>query len=279
MPIKNGDNKCSIEGCERKTYAHGICQKHYRKQWRIDIHNRNIIKICDKCGTSERYKSGDCKQCYSIYRAINKKKISASRKQYYQDHAEEEKARARQGTLDIKVETFNAYGGCRCVECGIEDIDVLTIDHINGGGNKHRKELGLSSGGSQFYKILRKQNFPGKDKYRVLCFNCQFVEEEKHKVLKNNKRAIYVREERHRLKIQTFNAYGGCKCGLCNILNVSCLSIDHIDGSGGEHRKELDIGSSTEFYRWLRRNSWPSGYRVLCMNCQIKEDRSIRYGK
>jgi hypothetical protein len=44
------------------------------------------------------------------------------------------------------------------------------------------------------------------------------------------------------------------------------LSIDHVDGGGYQHRKQLkDDG----LYRWLKRNKYPTGFQVLCMNCNV----------
>ena len=61
------------------------------------------------------------------------------------------------------------YGGippvCQC--CKENNIEFLGIDHINGGGTKHRKSL-LGIG---FYKwLIDKRKMPSK--YRVLCHNC-----------------------------------------------------------------------------------------------------------
>jgi len=59
---------------------------------------------------------------------------------------------------------MNHYGG-RCACCGINDLDVLSIDHINGGGRKqHQKE------GPLRYNKLRRQGYP--EGYQVLCMNC-----------------------------------------------------------------------------------------------------------
>ena len=57
--------------------------------------------------------------------------------------------------------------GCAC--CGETQRTFLTLDHINGDGNKERKALGRS-GGETFYAHLRKQGYPRG--YQVLCFNC-----------------------------------------------------------------------------------------------------------
>ncbi|OPZ40830.1 MAG: hypothetical protein BWY99_00335 [Synergistetes bacterium ADurb.BinA166] len=53
-----------------------------------------------------------------------------------------------------------------CAECGESDIRVLTIDHIDGGGTKHRATLGS---GTSFYLAIRKLGYPIG--LQVLCFN------------------------------------------------------------------------------------------------------------
>lgn len=72
----------------------------------------------------------------------------------------------------LKASTFERYGGSRCVCCGVEDLVFLTIDHVNGGGTKHRKTSKLG-GGAKFYRWLRLQGYPAG--YQVLCFNCNFA--------------------------------------------------------------------------------------------------------
>lgn len=56
-------------------------------------------------------------------------------------------------------------GGCDVL--GERDDRLLTIDHINGGGNKHRKDV---SAGANFYRWLIKNNFPTE--FRTLCYTC-----------------------------------------------------------------------------------------------------------
>lgn len=62
-----------------------------------------------------------------------------------------------------------------CACCGAKQVEFLTIDHIHGGGAKHRRSLGggsLSGGASKLYSWLRRNGFP--EGYRVLCQNCNF---------------------------------------------------------------------------------------------------------
>ncbi len=52
--------------------------------------------------------------------------------------------------------------------------------------------------------------------------------------------------------------------------DIDCLTIDHINNDGAKHRKE--IGQS-KIYIWLKTHKYPTGYQVLCMNCQFKKER------
>lgn len=69
------------------------------------------------------------------------------------------------------------------------------------------------------------------------------------------------------LKFQVLNHYGrACEC--CGETCLPFLHIDHIDGSGREHRKTLEgSGTGPKLYKWLIRNGFPPGFRVLCLNC------------
>ncbi len=59
-----------------------------------------------------------------------------------------------------------------CKHCGFSDMMALSIDHVNGGGEAHRKLINKKSG-NEFYWWLIDQNFP--DGYQVLCMNCQSI--------------------------------------------------------------------------------------------------------
>jgi len=74
----------------------------------------------------------------------------------------------RQYHRHLKDQVIDAYGGkCKC--CGDDHREFLSIDHINGGGNQHRKRLK----GNHFYELLKKENYP-KEEYQLLCMNCNF---------------------------------------------------------------------------------------------------------
>jgi hypothetical protein len=57
-------------------------------------------------------------------------------------------------------------------------------------------------------------------------------------------------------------------------LRSTDCSIDHIDGNGAEHRREMAAERNSPWgqaghatYRWLRKNNYPEGFQVLCANC------------
>ncbi len=70
-------------------------------------------------------------------------------------------------------------------------------------------------------------------------------------------------------KADALTHYGNGKlaCVTCGESRIDCLSIDHIDGKGAEHRRTMPKG--TRIYIWLKRNNYPEGFQTLCMNCQF----------
>ena len=73
----------------------------------------------------------------------------------------------------LRSELFAAYGGvCAC--CGESSEEFLTLDHIGGGGAKERRSLGWQGLGTSFYLLLKKQGWP-KDRYQLLCMNCNWA--------------------------------------------------------------------------------------------------------
>jgi hypothetical protein len=59
-------------------------------------------------------------------------------------------------------------GKCEC--CGINDFDMLSIDHIYGGGHKER--IAGARGKTHMAKLSRISEDELRTKYRCLCFNC-----------------------------------------------------------------------------------------------------------
>ena len=117
------------------------------------------IKVCTRCKkeklTSQFYRDATRKDNLTCW--CRDCMVSANNKQLEQ--------------LKIEVLTHYGNGKLSCVRCGFEDIRALTIDHIKGGGWKHRRSLGLS--GNMFYRWLQRNSYPKG--YQTLCMNCQLI--------------------------------------------------------------------------------------------------------
>src|SRR5688572_7048861 len=56
------------------------------------------------------------------------------------------------------------------------------------------------------------------------------------------------------------------QCACCGEAEVEFLGIDHIDGDGAQHRREV---RPSAIYRWLIKNKFPTGIQILCSNCNL----------
>ena len=169
------------------------------------------MRFCPKCKTekeeSEFYAhrgnggvQSYCKSCarqYSIdWAKQHPEVIKRRKKKYYDEHSEaiikyvgkwqrdnreEVNKKNREFAYKCRVEALTHYGNGKlaCIRCSESDIRCLSIDHINGGGNQHRRELGGK--GIKLSQILRRQGFP--EGYQTLCMNCQWKKRyENHEV-------------------------------------------------------------------------------------------------
>lgn len=83
------------------------------------------------------------------------------------------------------------------------------------------------------------------------------------KYLKNKRRQGRIAAARLRLEILQY--YSRCKkpfCACCRVSILEFLGIDHIKGGGAKHKRIV-----RHLYRWLKKNGFPKGFRVLCHNC------------
>jgi hypothetical protein len=95
-------------------------------------------------------------------------------------HPEEHRASRRKHTQRLRLAVLALLGSrCSNSECrwlnsdgtfGCTDIDLLQIDHINGGGSKEQRELGRTENIRR--KILQMKN--PETEYQILCANCNW---------------------------------------------------------------------------------------------------------
>ena len=103
---------------------------------------------------------------------------------------------------------------------------------------------------------ISNKNKNGSNRYRSLCWKCRSLEDPNYK-------QHYVRYHA-KLRMSVLQAYGQ-QCECCGEKEPLFLTIDHINGGGNVHRKI--VGGGFPMYRWLKKQGFPKGYRVLCFNC------------
>lgn len=108
--------------------------------------------------------------------------------------------------------------------------------------------------------LCRSCNRPLADGSKIFC--------EYHREINRIKARVKERRLGLQMKKQCFSHYGN-KCYCCGEKIIEFLTIEHIGGNGNVHRKKLfkhNVGG-VHMYRWLRKNNFPNGYTILCMNC------------
>jgi hypothetical protein len=137
--------------------------KKYNQQYRIK--NRERLKALDKIRYEQRKGDPETKKKRKLWENKNKIKIVEYQKEYRKNN----KIYLRQQKLirlyEIKELVLKEFGNkCNC--CGETIREFLTIDHING-----RKGEKTRSTGKKLWAKVWMEGCP-KDKYALLCFNC-----------------------------------------------------------------------------------------------------------
>lgn len=72
-----------------------------------------------------------------------------------------------------------------------------------------------------------------------------------------------------RLEVLKHYSCGKLICACCGEFEYDFLSLDHVDGGGTKQRKEIKRKCGAPFFHWLKQNNFPSGFQVLCYNCNL----------
>ncbi len=120
-------------------------------------------------------------------------------------------------------------------------------------------------------KSQYRKTYEEKQKAKGLCAKCIRPVNQARLCKKHlEKGRIQFINHSRQLKELCLSHYGG-KCACCGENRIPFLTIDHINGNGNVQRKAL-FGSNvggTHMYRWLIKHSYPSGFQILCMNCNF----------
>lgn len=105
-------------------------------------------RVCHRCRTPKENPSDQaCQRCIGENRALKKRQ---------------------------RLEVLMAYsrGKLACNCCGENYMPFLQLDHVNSDGHLDRKR-GLV--GTSLYKYLRDRAYPDKERFQLLCGNCNFA--------------------------------------------------------------------------------------------------------
>jgi len=212
-------------------------------------------KICSKCKTwkplgefvaARRYKSGyaaKCKTCHNIqnrtYHVLfsvcakckeRKPRTDFASKRICNDCKEHKTCKICGNRLSL--ESFDGYHGLICRSCEKR----RNADRYVANRESFRER------NKEWYKKNAQPDSP----YRQRQKNLQ-------------------KERRRIIRHQAIEHYGG-HCACCGETENSFLTIDHIYGNGGEHRRQI---KRFDVAYWLYLHNYPEGYQILCFNCNV----------
>lgn len=137
---------------------------HKNKSRKDGLHHQ--CKVC-KSGYTDKNNPITAK----AFREKNRERIKIWKRGYRIKNGDKCKESNRRTRNKLKFKVLSHYSVFTCKPmcavpgCLVSDLDMLCIDHINGGGKAHRKKIG----NAYVYRWLAANNFP--EGYQVLCFN------------------------------------------------------------------------------------------------------------
>lgn len=144
---------------------------------------RSLVKagLCGGCGQQPpEMGKAKCRPCLDKYNEKARSPKARAREQAYHKkyyantvNSERRNAGVRRRWAALRDEIYGRYGK-RCGCCGETTPEFLSIDHKNGDGAAHRRQIFNNtqrvSGGNKYMIAIRDD--PDQSRYWVLCFNC-----------------------------------------------------------------------------------------------------------
>ena len=147
-----------------------LTDENWPKSARYPRPKHRVWRVCYSC----------LRKHWRTMRSKHKDSQNAWRRQYRklhpEQHREQERRRYwtryrelfRQKRYQVLIHYSNGTPKCAC--CEESEIRFLTLDHIEGGGNRQRKSIGT---GITYWLWLIKNNYPKG--YQTLCMNCNWA--------------------------------------------------------------------------------------------------------
>lgn len=239
----------------------------------VDTHNytrrQKLINLglCVQCGKKNDSKLTRCPKCNSEH----SRGVADFRKDNH------EYCKIKDGIRQLKskeeIIKFYSFGTMQCKLCDELRLGALTLDHIDGGGRKHRQTIGYND----FYAWIRRNRYPSG--YQVLCSNHnwkKWITATRLKIVSNYHHDRW-QSYAVALKTKFMNVLGG-KCVECNIDDIDILTVHHINNDGKKHRAKVSSGSgSIRFYRAILKSNDFSGLECRCFSCNDVDQWTSKY--
>ena len=91
-----------------------------------------------------------------------------------------------------------------------------------------------------------------------------------------DRRREYAQRYHFGLKTDAMRAYSTREvgCARCSEMDIDVLTLDHVHNDGAEQRRAFGRSflGGTRLYCWLKKHNYPSGFQVLCANCNLKKE-------
>lgn len=225
-----------------------VVSKERTEKWRK---KKIIDDLCPSCG-KEKTDGKRCLKCLENAKLDNQKR---------------RKERSEQGLCTGCGKNQPKINQKRCQECC--DKQKTWFNNYSNDTSKITKKDPL---------LCSKCGINKPEDDRKVCTTCN----EKHKTWIEDsgyreRQRLLAKEERKRRKLRIINHYGG-KCACCGEHEPIFLCMDHINGGGNEHRRQIKNAknrcgsSSTQFYKWIEKHNYPGILQVLCHNCNAAKE-------
>lgn len=156
QPSRDGFTSC--EPCAEYARLHNrIDRSRHQDRQRNDRDARVAQGLCSRCGKNPLTTKRFCRPCVE--------KSSSQTAALRRAEPERVRTQYRASRERLRHQILERYGRA-CVCCGEQTPVFLTVDHINGGGNQHLREIGRRN----LWGWLRARGFPYG--FQTLCWNC-----------------------------------------------------------------------------------------------------------
>jgi len=213
--------------------------------------------VCPDCGGEKYRYSAKCRSCWAKSRTKDENSKWMRGKRNNENYGK---------SLCPNCKKNYKHGhASQCMECELES-------RVSGrNGDQICVRCGTKLSDDNWSKSRKKY-------WTRICVKCDNLD----KANRRDKIKASIKESNKKIKFEMIAAYGG-KCVCCSEDRAPFLTIDHIDGRGGEHLKHTITKtgkksyrlSGTMLYRWLKDHGWPTdNYQLMCMNCNFAKSHN-----